>query len=50
VGGPAGRSLGRSGRNRLTIGRAIPDDEAREALDLSSDLVVARLPKQDRPA
>jgi predicted DNA-binding protein (MmcQ/YjbR family) len=42
--------IGRSGWNRLRAGGAIPDDEVREAVDVSYDLVVAGLPKKDRPA
>jgi predicted DNA-binding protein (MmcQ/YjbR family) len=42
--------IGRSGWNTLRIGGAIPDDEIREAIDLSYDLVVAKLPKRDRPS
>lgn len=42
--------IGRSGRNSLRIGGAIPDDELLEAVDASYDIVVSRLPKKDRPA
>ena len=42
--------IGRSGWNTLRIGGAIPDDEIEEAIDASYDMVVARLPKKDRPA
>jgi predicted DNA-binding protein (MmcQ/YjbR family) len=42
--------IGRSGWNTLQIGGAIPDDEIEEAIDASYDMVVARLPKRDRPA
>lgn len=41
--------IGRSGWNTLRLGGAIPDDEIREALDVSYDLVVSRLPKKHRP-
>jgi len=41
--------IGRSGWNSLAIGGAIPDDEIREAVDVSYDLVVAKLPKRQRP-
>lgn len=42
--------IGRSGWNTLRVGGAIPDDEIREAIDLSYDMVVSRLPVKDRPA
>ena len=42
--------IGRSGWNTLKIGGAIPDDEIEEAIDASYETVVAKLPKQDRPA
>jgi predicted DNA-binding protein (MmcQ/YjbR family) len=41
--------IGRSGWNTLQAGGAIPDDELREAIDTSYDVVVAKLPKKDRP-
>jgi predicted DNA-binding protein (MmcQ/YjbR family) len=41
--------IGRSGWNTLRIGGAIPDDEIRQAVDDSYDLVVAKLPKRLRP-
>ena len=41
--------IGRSGWNTLRIGGAIPDDEIEEAIDTSYDLVVAKLPKSQRP-
>jgi predicted DNA-binding protein (MmcQ/YjbR family) len=41
--------IGRSGWNTLLVGGAIPDDEIRDAVDTSYDLVVARLPKKHRP-
>jgi predicted DNA-binding protein (MmcQ/YjbR family) len=43
------RYIGRSGWNDLALAGAIPDDELREAVDASYDLVVAKLPKRDRP-
>jgi predicted DNA-binding protein (MmcQ/YjbR family) len=42
--------IGRSGWNTLRIGGAIPDDELEEAIDESYDLVVAKLPKSQRPS
>ncbi|HKU09617.1 MmcQ/YjbR family DNA-binding protein [Sinomonas sp.] len=42
--------LGRSGWNTLRMGGAIPDDEIRDAIDASYELVVAKLPKSKRPA
>jgi predicted DNA-binding protein (MmcQ/YjbR family) len=42
--------IGRSGWNSLRTGGAIPDDELLEAIDASYDLVVAKLPKRERPA
>ena len=41
--------IGRSGWNTLQVGGAIPDDEIREAIDASYDVVVSKLPKKDRP-
>jgi predicted DNA-binding protein (MmcQ/YjbR family) len=41
--------IGRSGWNSLRIGGAIPDDEIFEAVDASYAMVVAKLPKKDRP-
>jgi predicted DNA-binding protein (MmcQ/YjbR family) len=46
----ASRYIGRSGWNSLAVGGAIPDEDIREAVDISYELVVARLPKKDRPA
>ena len=40
--------IGRSGWNVLNTGRGIPDDELREAIDTSYELVVAGLPKKFR--
>jgi predicted DNA-binding protein (MmcQ/YjbR family) len=42
--------IGRSGWNTLRLDGSIPDDELVEAVDASYDLVVAKLPKKDRPA
>ena len=41
--------IGRSGWNTLRLDGSIPDDELIEAVDRSYDLVVAKLPKRDRP-
>ncbi len=41
--------IGRSGWNTLRFGGAIPDDELLEAVDVSYELVVAKLPKKLRP-
>jgi predicted DNA-binding protein (MmcQ/YjbR family) len=43
------RYIGRSGWNSLRVGGAIPDDEVLDAVDVSYRLVVAKLPKRDRP-
>jgi len=42
--------IGRYGWNRLRVGGAIPDDELLEALTASYDLVVSKLPKNQRPS
>ena len=42
--------IGRSGWNDLAFGGAISDEELLEAVDESYRLVVAKLPKRDRPA
>ncbi|MEI2775846.1 MAG: MmcQ/YjbR family DNA-binding protein [Tetrasphaera sp.] len=42
--------IGRNGWNTLTIGGAIPDEEILDAVDLSYELVVSKLPKSKRPA
>ena len=42
--------IGRSGWNNLEIGGAIDDDEILEAVDASYAMVVAKLPKKDRPS
>jgi predicted DNA-binding protein (MmcQ/YjbR family) len=41
--------IGRSGWNTLNVGGAISDDELREAVDASYDMVVSKLAKKDRP-
>ena len=41
--------IGRSGWNTLRSGGAIPDDELFEAIDLSYDTVVSKLPRKERP-
>jgi predicted DNA-binding protein (MmcQ/YjbR family) len=41
--------IGRSGWNVLRLDGPIPDEELIEAVDVSYDLVVAKLPKKDRP-
>jgi predicted DNA-binding protein (MmcQ/YjbR family) len=41
--------IGRHGWNTVRLGRAVPDDELREAIDASYDDVVARLPRAKRP-
>jgi predicted DNA-binding protein (MmcQ/YjbR family) len=42
--------IGRFGWNVLTVGGAIPDEEVREAVDLSYEQVLTRLPRGQRPA
>jgi predicted DNA-binding protein (MmcQ/YjbR family) len=42
--------IGRHGWNRITLDGAIDDDELRELVDTSYDMVVAKLPKRLRPA
>lgn len=42
--------IGRSGWNTLRIDGAIEPDELTEAIDASYAVVVAKLPKRDRPA
>lgn len=42
--------IGRAGWNDLRFCGAIPDDELIAALEESYRLVVARLPRRDRPA
>jgi predicted DNA-binding protein (MmcQ/YjbR family) len=41
--------IGRNGWNTLRLGGAIADDEIFEAIDESYRLVVAKLPRKDRP-
>jgi predicted DNA-binding protein (MmcQ/YjbR family) len=41
--------IGRSGWNTLRYEGSIPDDELREAIDASYEMVVAKLPKRLRP-
>ncbi|KGN32551.1 hypothetical protein N802_17245 [Knoellia sinensis KCTC 19936] len=41
--------IGRHGWNTLVVGGAIPDDALREAIDTSYELVVAKLPRSQRP-
>ena len=41
--------IGRSGWNDLGFGGAIPDEEILDAVDISYELVVSRLPKKHRP-
>ncbi len=41
--------IGRSGWNTLRRGGAVPEAEIREAVDISYDLVVAKLAKKHRP-
>ena len=41
--------IGRHGWNPLRLGGAIPDEAILEAVDASYDLVVAKLPRSQRP-
>jgi len=41
--------IGRSGWNSLRLGGGIPGEELREAVDVSYDMVVSKLPRKDRP-
>ena len=41
--------IGRSGWNTLDLGKTIPDDEIREAVDDSYATVLSKLPKKHRP-
>jgi predicted DNA-binding protein (MmcQ/YjbR family) len=41
--------IGRSGWNTLRIGGRIPDEEIRQAIDESYEMVVSTLPKRRRP-
>jgi predicted DNA-binding protein (MmcQ/YjbR family) len=42
--------IGAHGWNNFALSGTIPDDELAELIDLSYDLVVAKLPKAKRPA
>ena len=42
--------IGQHGWNRITLDGAIDDDELRELVDASYDMIVAKLPKRLRPA
>jgi predicted DNA-binding protein (MmcQ/YjbR family) len=42
--------IGRSGWNTLRLGGKIPDEELRDAVDASYDMVVSKLPKRERLA
>jgi predicted DNA-binding protein (MmcQ/YjbR family) len=42
--------IGQHGWNRIELDGAIEDDELRELVDTSYDLIVAKLPKRLRPA
>ncbi|MGH3656484.1 MAG: MmcQ/YjbR family DNA-binding protein [Micromonosporaceae bacterium] len=41
--------IGRSGWNTVKLGGAVPDDEIRELVDISYEIVVSKLPKSQRP-
>ena len=41
--------IGQHGWNSITLDGTIPDDEVAELVDTSYALVVAKLPKKDRP-
>jgi predicted DNA-binding protein (MmcQ/YjbR family) len=41
--------IGRFGWNSLRIGGSIPDEDLYEAIDVSYEAVVRKLPKKDRP-
>lgn len=41
--------IGNHGWNTLLLDGSIPDDEIQEAIDLSYELIVAKLPKSKRP-
>jgi predicted DNA-binding protein (MmcQ/YjbR family) len=40
--------IGQHGWNNLAVGSGIPDDELRDAIDTSYELIVAKLPKRIR--
>jgi predicted DNA-binding protein (MmcQ/YjbR family) len=42
--------IGQHGWNRIALDGAIDDDELRELVDTSYDMIVAKLPKRLRPA
>lgn len=42
--------IGRSGWNTLRLDGQIPDEELRDAVDASYEMVVGKLPKKQRPA
>ena len=42
--------IGRHGWNRVGLGGAVADDDVRELIDRSSELVVDKLPRSKRPA
>jgi len=42
--------IGRSGWNSLRLDGGIPDEDLREAVDASYDMVVSKLPRKDRPS
>jgi predicted DNA-binding protein (MmcQ/YjbR family) len=41
--------IGRNGWNSLKLGGAIPDEDLRDAIDTSYELVVSKLPRKHRP-
>ncbi len=41
--------IGQHGWNTFTLDGSIPDDEVAELVDTSYQLIVAKLPKKDRP-
>ena len=41
--------IGRSGWNSLKIAGGIPDDDLRDAIDTSYELVVSKVPRKHRP-
>lgn len=42
--------IGRSGWNTLRLGGKIPEEELLEAVDVSYDTIVSKLPKRERPS